>query len=160
MNSTAKILTGTAIGAGVIALFSYFGKMRRAQVELEVIPQAFIHSVSLDGLVIKVNAILKNPTGASFSIKFPFIKVSHKDVVLGSSQVVDKDIKISAYGQVLIDSMMVQVPVLSFFSTGYDVVKALGNKEPVSLLVKIITTIDLGWSKVPYEFAKEIVLKK
>lgn len=160
MGTFTKILTGTAIGAGVIAAFSYFSRMNRAKVQLEVIPSAFIHSLSWDGLTIRVNAILKNPTAASFKVKFPFIKVSYKDIALGSSQVIDKDITIPAYGQVVIESMMVQINTISFLSAAYDVIKALNNKEPVSLVVQIITTIDLGWSKIPYESKMEVTIKK
>ncbi len=160
MASINKIIIGTAIGAGVIALISYFSKMRRASAQLEVIPNANIHSLSWTGLKIRVDAILKNPTAASFKVKFPYIKVSHKDTPLGSSQTIDKDISIPAYGQVVINDMMVEISTLSFFSIAYDIIKALNNNEPVALTVEIITTIDLGWSKIPYDEKKEIILKK
>ncbi|WP_438940112.1 hypothetical protein [Chitinophaga hostae] len=160
MSAITKIVTGTAIGAGVVALVSYFARLRRTGIHLEVIPKANIHSLSWNGLTIRVDAILKNPTGSSFSVKFPFIKVSHKDVVMGSSQVIDKDITIPAYGQVMIERIMIEMPPLSFFSVAYTVIKALNNKEPVSLLVQIITTINLGWSKVPFDYKSEITLRK
>lgn len=151
---------GTAIGAGVIALISYFSRMRRASAQLEVIPNANIHSLSWTGLKIQVDAILKNPTAASFKVKFPYIKVSHKDTLLGSSQAINRDISIPAYGQVVINDMMVEISTLSFFSVTYDLIKALNNNQTIALTVQIITTIDLGWSKIPYEEKKEITLKK
>lgn len=160
MSAAGKIIAGTAIGAGVVALISYFARLRRTGVQLEVIPKANIHSLSWNGLTIRVDAILKNPTGSSFSVKFPFVKVSHKDVVLGSSQVVDKDIAIPAYGQVMIERIMIEMPPLSFLSVAYDVIKALNNKEPVALVVQLVTTIDLGWSKVPFDYKTEITLRK
>jgi hypothetical protein len=160
MASINKLIMGTAIGAGVVALVSYFANMRRASATLEVISTANIHSLSWSGLTIRVDAILKNPTAASFSVKFPYVKVSHKGTILGSSQVINKDIKIPAYGQVLIDSIMVEINTLSFFSIAYDLIKALNNKEPLALLIEIITTIDLGWSKLPYDLKKEVTLKK
>ena len=160
MASVNKLIMGTAIGAGVVALISYFANMRRASVQLEVIPNASIHSLSWTGLTIRVDAILKNPTAASFKVKFPYIRVIYKDTTLGSSQVINKDISIPAYGQVVIDKMMVEISTLSFFSVAYDIIKALNNKEPVALTAQIITTIDLGWSKIPYDEKKEIILKK
>lgn len=160
MATLNKVILGTAIGAGVVALIRYFANMNRASVQLEVIPNAAIHSLSWTGLTIRVNAILKNPTAASFKVKFPYIKILHKDVILGSSQVVDKDISIPAYGQVVIDSMMIEIPTLSFLSVAYTIIKALNNKEPVALVVQTITTIDLGWSKIPFEHKQEITLKK
>lgn len=160
MASINKIIMGTAIGAGVIALIRYLVNMRRASAHLEVIPTANIHSISWTGLKIRVDAILKNPTAASFWVKFPYIRVSHKDTTLGSSQVVNKDIQVPAYGQVVIQDMMIEINTISFFSVVYDMIKALNNNETIALTVQIITTIDLGWSKLPYEMKKEINLKK
>ncbi len=160
MASLNKIILGTAVGAGIIAVISYFARMKRASVQLEVIPSAAIHSVNLTGLKIKVNAILKNPTAASFKVKFPYIKISHQGTTLGSSQVINKDIEIPAYGHVVIDDMMVEIGVISALSVAYDAIKALINKESIILTVQTITTIDLGWSKIPYDDKKEITLKK
>lgn len=160
MGAATKILAGTAVGAGIVAAISYFSRLQRAQVQLEVVPNASIHSLSWTGLTIRVDATLKNPTGAGFKVKFPYLKVTHKDTILGSSQVVNKDISIPAYGQVVIDSMLVEISTLSFFSMAYDIIKALNNKEPVTLGIETITTIDLGWSKIPYSNKMEITLKK
>lgn len=154
-----KVVAGTAIGLGVIAGVVYIARIRRAGVQLQVIPNANIHQLSLDGLTIRVDALLKNPTGASFKIKYPFIEITHKDVLAGSSQVVNKDIKIPAYGQVLIKDMMVKIPVLSFFSVMYDVVKALLNKKAIVFNVGVITTIDLGWTQLPFEHKQDLTLK-
>ena len=154
-----KVIAGTAIGAGLIAGIIYFAKIKRAGVQLQVIPNANIHQLSLEGLTIRVDALLKNPTGASFRIKYPFIEITHKGVLAGSSQVVDKDIKIPAYGQVLIKGMMVKVPVLSFFSVMYDVVKSLLNKGAIVFNVGVITTIDLGLTQIPFEHKQDLTLK-
>ncbi|MFB6453794.1 hypothetical protein ACE38W_00880 [Chitinophaga sp. Hz27] len=160
MATLNKIIMGTAIGAGVVAVFSYFARIRRASVQLEVIPNANIHTLSLTGLTIRIDAVLKNPTAAAFSVKFPYVKITHKGTLLGSSQVINKDIRIPAYGQVVINEIMVEMPPLSFFSVAYDIIKTLNNKQSIVLTVQTLTTIDLGWSKIPYEDKKEITLKK
>lgn len=158
--SAGKILAGAAIAGGAIAGGSYFYNMRRASVQLEVIPKAYLHSLSWSALTIRVDALLKNPTRASFKVKFPYIRLMYGDTLIGSSQIIDKDIKIPQYGQVVIDSMMVEVPVLSIVSSVYSVVKALYAKEPVKLKAMVITTINLGWSRIPYDSSTDIVLKK
>ena len=160
MSLTNKVIAGTVIGAGAIALIAYFNRISRAQVQLQVIPNASIYQLSLEGLTIKVDALLKNPTGASFKIKYPFIELTHKNVLVGSSQVINKDVKIPAYGQVLIKDMMVQIPVLSFFSVVYDMVKSLTNKQSIVFTVGVITTVDLGWSQVAYEHKQDLTVKK
>ncbi len=160
MSLTNKIIAGSVIGIGAIATIAYLNRINRAQVQLQVIPNASIYQLSLDGLTIKVDALLKNPTGASFRIKYPFIELTHKNILVGSSQVINKDIKIPAYGQVLIKDMMVKIPVLSFFSVVYDMVKSLMNKQSIVFTVGVITTVDLGWTQVAYEHKQDLTIKK
>ena len=160
MSLTNKVIAGTIIGAGTIAAIAYFRSLNRAQEQLQVIPNASIYKIGLDGMTVKVDALLKNPTGASFYLKYPFIELTHKNLLVGSSQVVNKDIKIPAYGQVLIPNMMVNIPVLSFFSVVYDIVKSLMNKQSIVFSVAVITTLDLGWTQVAYEHRQDLTLKK
>ena len=154
-----KIIAGTAIGAAVIAGISYMSKLQRAQVQLQIVPSIYVHKVSLQGLVIRIDALLKNPTAASFTIKYPFIEIMHKETLIGSSQAINKDIVIPAFGQVLIKDMMVDVPVLNFFSLISDLILSINNKEPVVLNVGVITTVKLGWSQVSYEHKQDLTLK-
>jgi hypothetical protein len=158
--STSKIVTGAVIVTGAIAGGSYLYNIRRASVQLEVIPKAYIHTLNWDGLTIRVDALLKNPTRARFKVKFPYIRLRYKDAIIGTSQVVNKDIQIPSYGQVVIDSMMVNIPVLSIASGIYQIVKSLYAKEPITFKAEVITTIDLGWSQVPYTSDADITLKR
>jgi hypothetical protein len=158
--STGKLLAGAVILGGAVAGGSYFYNMRRASVQLEVIPKAYIHSLSWTALTIRVDALLKNPTRASFKVKFPYIRVTYDNSLLGSSQVIDKDIQIPAFGQVVIDSMMVELPVISIVSSAYSIIKALFEKKTIKLNAEVITTIDLGWSRIPYSSPTEITIKK
>src|SRR5690242_2310545 len=142
--STGKLLVGAVVVGGAVAGGSYFYNMRRASVQLEVIPKAYVHSLNWNGLTVRVDALLKNPTRAHFKVKFPYIRLTYGDDLMGSSQVIDKDIQIPAYGQVVIDSMMVEIPVLSIAGSVYRIVKALYAKEPIRLKAQVITTINLG----------------
>jgi len=160
MSTANKVLAGTVIGAGAIAAIAYLKNIKRAQAQLEIIPVINIHQISLEGLTVRVDALLKNPTGASFKIKYPFVKLNHKEALLGSSQAVNKDIKIPAFGQVMIKDIMIKVPVLSFFSVGYDIIKALMNKQPITLTISVITTADLGVTQVAIEHKQDMTLKK
>ncbi len=160
MSITNKIIAGTVLGAGAVAVIAYFKNINRAQAQLQVIPNASIYQLSLEGLTVKVDALLKNPTGASFKIKFPFIQLTHKNVLVGSSQVVNKDIKIPAYGQILIKDMMVKIPVLSFFSVVYDMVQSLLSNQSIVFTIAVITTVNLGWTEVAFEHKQDLTVKK
>ena len=155
-----KVLTATLLGGGLIAGYSYYLKMKKTQAELEVVPDASLYQVNLNGITIRIDLLLKNPTKGSFSMKFPFVKLKYKDSLVGSSEVIDKEIKIPAYGQAKIDKILVNVPILSIFSVSSSILKAIQSKEEVKITATLITTIDLGLTKLPFEESHEITLKK
>lgn len=154
-----KIVTGTLVGAGLIAGYNYIRNLKKAQAELEIVPNAYLHQLSFEKIIIRVDVLMKNPTKGSFSIKFPFLKILYQDSTVGSSQAINKDIKIPAYGQVMIDKILVEIPVVNFFNTAASVLKEIENKKPVKLKIKVMTTVDLGWLKVPYDQAEEVTIK-
>lgn len=160
MRLATKILTGTVVGAGAIAGWSYVKNLKKAQAELVIMPNASIYQLGWDGLTIKVDVLLKNPTKGSFSVKFPFVTLLYKDATIGSSQVVNKEIKINQYGEVLIDKIMVQIHMTSAFSVIYSLIKTLFNKEAIQLTVRSLTHINLGWVVLPHENKTEVTVKK
>jgi hypothetical protein len=160
MSVLTKLLAGTVLGAGVVAGYSYIKRLGKTKAELEIQPKAMLHRINWNGIIIRVDVLMKNPTSGSFAIKFPFVKISYKDTTIGSSQVVNKDIIIPPHGQAQIEKIMVEIPVTSVFSLVYGLVKALYNKEAVHMSVKTMTTVDIGIAKVPYEETKEVIIKK
>ena len=160
MSVFSKILATSVIGAGAFAGWSYVKNLKKAQAELEVVPKASINQLSWDGLTIRLDVLLKNPTKGSFSIKFPFVKLLYKDTTIGSSEAIDKEIKIPAYGQAMIDKILVQIPLTNVFSIAFTLVKALIAGGSETLTVRTLTTINLGIIKMPYENKQEITIKK
>ena len=160
MSLAKKVIVGGILSASAIAGYTYYLKMKKTQAELEVVPDASLYQVNLNGITIRIDLLLKNPTKGSFSIKFPFVKLKYKDSLVGSSEVVNKDIKIPAYGQAKIDKILVSIPILSIFSISSSILKAIQSKEEVKITATLITTIDLGWTKLPFEEGHEITLKK
>ena len=66
MSLVTRILTGTVVSVGAIAGWSYLKNLKTASAELEVVPKASIHQLSWDGLTIRLDVLLKNPTKGSF----------------------------------------------------------------------------------------------
>lgn len=160
MSVLTKIIATSVIGAGAIAGWSYVKNLKKAQAELQVLPKASLYQLSWDGLTIRVDVLLKNPTKGSFSVKFPFVSLLYKDTTIGSSQAQNREIKIPQYGEVMIDSIMVQIPMISAFSVVFTLIKALFNKEAVALTVRTLTHINLGWVVLPYEAKQQVTIKK
>lgn len=155
-----NIVAFALLGGGLIVGYSYYVKMKKTTAELQVIPDASLHSVNWDGITIRLDIVLKNPTKGNFSIKFPFVKLTYKDALVGSSEVVNKDIEIPAFGQAKITKLLINIPMTSIFSVSTSILKAIQNKEQVKVNATMITTIDLGLVKVPFAESHEITLKK
>lgn len=151
MANWKKIIVGTGISAGIVGLVAYFSRLNRTSTELESVATAKLHSLKLDGLTIRIDVQLKNPTNSSFKIKFPFVKVLYKDKTIGTSQVINKDITIPAYSEAMVEAIMVKIPVTGLLSLGGGLFNVLTKKEAVNIAVKTISTIDLGWKQMPYE---------
>lgn len=155
-----KILIGAGVSGGIYAGYKYFSNLKRTSAELESVSSLKIHRLDLNGLIIRVDVQLKNPAGSAFKIKYPFVKLIYKDAMIGSSQVLDKDIQIKPFGEVHIDQIMINVPIMGIFSIGAGLHELLINKKPVKILCKTISTIDLGWQKIPYEKTQEQTLTR
>jgi len=160
VSKTDKAIALALVGGCVIVGYNYYLTMRKTQSDLEIVPTAGIHSINWDGIVIRLDLVLKNPTKGSFSIKFPFVKLSYKNALVGSSEVKNKDIKIPAYGEAKIEKLLVNIPILSIFSVSTSILKAIQSKEPVKITATLKTTIDLGLTKLPFEESHEVTLKK
>jgi hypothetical protein len=160
MSGSRKLITVALLGGGVIAGYSYYLKMKKTQAELEVIPEATIYQVNWEGITIRIDLLLKNPTKGNFSIKFPFVKLIYKGTTAGSSQAINKDISIPAYGQAKIEKILVHIPIMSIFTVSSSILKAIQSGEPIKLTAQFTTTIDLGLVTIPFEENHEVILKK
>lgn len=152
------IVTGTLLAGGLVGIAAFLWKLRRIQINLEAIPTASIYKVSLSGVTIRVDVLLKNPTKGSFSIKFPFIKLKYKGQVIGSSQVTNKDIVIPAYGEVMIDRIMIDIPLTSAFSVISSLIKSIQSKDKISMTVTILSIAMSGGLSMPFNKDFELTL--
>ena len=160
METWKKISLGTLIGGALIGGTVYLVRLNHVSAELETVPMIKIHKLDLTGLTIRADVQLKNPTRTALKIKFPFIKLVYKNTTIGSSQVLDKDISIPAFGEVVINEIMIKIPMLNIFSFSGGLIQAVQNKEAVKLDVKTLTTIDLGWKKVPFIKSDTVTLSQ
>jgi hypothetical protein len=156
-----KLWTKIGIGAGLaIAGLTYAMRMNRANAELVSMASAKIHKLDATGITFRVDLQLKNPTQQKLKIKYPFIKLLLKGTVIGTSQSVNKDIVIPAFGQVIVDKIMINVPLSGLFSIGMDVFKSIKDGRELKLTVTTISTIDLLFKKIPYTYPQEVTILK
>lgn len=160
MSLATKILTGTVLGASVIAGWTYLKNLKTTGAELEIVPKATIHQLSWNGLTIRLDVLLKNPSNGSFSLIAPFLKLLYKDTTIGSSTPLAKEFKVPAHGQVMIDNILVQIPMTNVFSVAFTLIKSLISGGTETLTIRTTTTINLGIIKLPYETKQDITIKK
>lgn len=156
MNNLTKIV----IGLGALVTGGYLFKVSRTHANLETEIKAKIHKLDFSGLTVRVDAKIKNPTEGSLKIKYPFVKLSHKGSTIGSSQAINQDISINKFGEVNIEAIMINIPILNLVTGAFDILKSLKAGNGIKFTVTIITTIDTMFSSIPFEKEQEIILKK
>ena len=158
MASIKKILLGLGIGGGVVAGGAYLWRLNKTSVNLEIVPTVKLHKLDLQGLILRIDVQMKNPTRTSLQLKFPFIKLLVKGSSIGSSQAVNQDIALPAFGEAKFEAIMIRIPMISLLSTAKGLLQAVQKGQPFRIEVTTMTTIDLGWKQIPFEKTNEVQL--
>lgn len=159
MKLWAKMLVGTAVGCGLY-ITAYARKMNKIKAELLVIPKVILHSITFNGIVLRVDVTFKNPNAGHFTIRFPFITVLFKGAVIGSSKLVNQEIVIPQYGEKTIEEIMITIPLDSLFSVVTALVKSIKSKESVTVTVRTKTTVNLVIKKVDIIDEQDVPLRQ
>lgn len=160
METWKKIAVGAGVGTAILAGASWLLRLNKTAVNLEVVPTAKIHKLDFSGVSIRVDLQLKNPTRSSFKLKYPFIKLSYKGDSIGSSQVVNQDIVLPAFGEAQIENVLIKIPMLNLFTSAGKVFTAINNNEAIQLEITTITSIDVGIKKIPFIKSNYFFLNK
>ncbi len=155
-----KVLIGLGLGTGAFAAYSYIMKLLRAAQQMQSVASVMIHSIDLTkGMTIRVDVRLKNPNDVAFKIKFPFVKILYKGAVIGTSQVINIDKPLPAFGEAVFEMIMINIPLLGLASTVIGVASSLLKGEAIQVSCTTISTIDIGWKQIPYEKTEDVILK-
>lgn len=153
------VLGAGAFATGGIGIYGF--RLKRFANKAEIISTVNVHKIALDGLTLRVDTIIKNPTGLGVTMKFPFVKLIYKDATIGTSVAVNKDVKIPKNGQTTLDPIMIQIPLFGLFSLGADLLKAIASSTPVKVLVKHSSSVLFGkMNVIPFSQSYEVNIKK
>lgn len=148
------------LGAGGLALavgVPYVLNLNRLSAELETATRISIYKLKLDGIVLAIEVILKNPTKGSISIKHPFVKMIYEEKVFATSEVQNEDITLKEFSQSTLPLIFVNLSWVNLATTLPSLLRKLRNNEPVSIQAKTITTIN---ENIPYSKEENIVIRK
>lgn len=114
-----------AAASGIIAAGRVFQMKKEADTIQTEITGA-IHSIKTNGLTIRLNVKLKNPSKTDFKFSFPFLKlVTGKGETIGSSQADDSIIELKAGTEQVLKPIMLTIPLSAILTLGLEVFKAL-----------------------------------
>lgn len=146
------------LGAGGLALavgVPYVINLNRLSNELETVTKVSIYKLKLDGLELKIEVLLKNPTKGSINLKYPFVKMISEGKVFATSEVKDQDIALKQFAQTMLPPLFVNISWLNLATTLPSLLKKIRNNEPVTILAKTITTIN---GEIPYSKEETITV--
>jgi hypothetical protein len=157
--SLKRILVGTAISGAILGGWTYFRRLGRTSAQLQTVTRVSVFKINLKGLTLQIDVNIKNPSQAGFKIKFPFVKLGYKGQIIGTSQSVNQDITVPAYGEAVASKIMIVIPIMGLFSIGGGLIAAIQSGGAVNVEVTTITTIDLGIKKLPYQKTETVTIK-
>lgn len=155
MNTLTKILLGT----GVVVTGGYLLRLGRASANIESELFVKVHSVNTSGVIIRVDAKLKNPTDGSLKFKYPFINIYYNNVGIATSQAVNEDITLPKYGEANINNILIRIPIADALSVSFDLIKSLLLKKEVKVNIQIATSVYTPFSSIPFHKDIEKIIK-
>jgi len=146
------------LGAGALATLygaSYLLKLNRFSQELETVTKASIHKVSMQGIDIKIDVTLKNPSGGSVKVKQPFVKMIYNKSTIVSSQMENVNIEVPKFSEVKMKPIDINIGFMTLATKVPALLKEYRDTGQINLVVETITTIN---DKLPYKKVDNITL--
>jgi len=148
----------TGIGAAVAGIV-WFSKramnLTNTKAELDTVINPRVHSINLQGIVVRVDVKVKNPKKTGFTMSFPYVKILYGENVVGSSNAVDKKITVPGYGEALIDAIMIQITPLSLLGTAFNLLKEVVVQGKTVLFKAVVTSDVQIASNLTYPYKQE-----
>lgn len=143
------------LGLAGLAGGIYLLKLGRLARELEISSKVRIHKVTLSGVQVRADVVLKNPTSGTVRVKHPFVKLIYGDRTLGTSVVQNQDYQLPGYGELAMKPVDFQLDFLALASGAPGLLLEYRSKKTISLTVKIITTIN---GSIPIDHEENITI--
>lgn len=146
------------ISAGTLAALygaSYLLKLNRLSNELETVTKASIHKVSIQGIDLRIEVTLKNPSGGTVRVKQPFVKMIHNKATVVSSQMENVNIDVPKFSEVVMKPIDINIGFLTMAMKVPALLKEYRDTGQINMVVETITTIN---DKLPYKKVDNIVL--
>ncbi|MBQ4818869.1 hypothetical protein J8M14_02285 [Aquimarina sp. MMG016] len=148
------------IVGGLATFFSirYLSRLQKASTNITSRIRVRIHKVNLTGIELKAMVQLQNPNPVALRLQHPFVRILHKNKLLGSSTVENAVIEIPENSQKDFDLHIQSAGWLTLIQIlGTEAVNQIRNGKPIQLNIQaqIITRIN----GLPYEQTDTMTLQ-
>lgn len=158
---TTALVLGTAAGAGLLYWISTeILPKKKVGDNLDTVTKVNVHSIKTNGVTLRVDVILKNPTEGSLTIKQPYIKLKYGTKDLGTSKIENKLVTIAPYSETPMDPIYFTIPLISLFAIGSALSKALKDPKGATITATIMSGIKLGSKYKSYSRTEDFHLKR
>ena len=147
------------IAGGVVGLFSlrYLARLTRAGGSITSRVRLSVHKVSLTGLELEAVVELQNPSPVSLSLQHPFVRIFHRERLLGSSRLENRTLDIAPNSQKTFSLRIASAGWLTLIQVlGQSAGTRIRTGNPISLELK--TLVSTRVNGLPYEKAETIKL--
>lgn len=153
-----NIVTGVIIGAVGLTVW---GLSRLSRIGNNIVTEikGRVFSIDITRIVLALDVLIKNPSNGRAMVQHPFIKISYRDSVIASSELVNKEIIIDPLSQTSINNIKIPVQYLSLGSLAGEMIKKLKDrKHPITLQVTVQTSAIVLGVKIPYTNTQDVTI--
>lgn len=125
---------GWWVGLGTVAVGAlgiYFWRLYQFGEQLVVTPRIEVYKVTLDGIMLRVNVTLKNPTSSSVMLQHPFVEIFHEGSLVATSKTSNAEKVIQKSSETKLDPIEITVSLASL----PDILTRLMTTDQLSLEV-------------------------
>jgi hypothetical protein len=130
----------------VLKAVNYFSGIKKTGDKLETTTKVRLLPIKIGSLsfTLQIDVTLKNPTEGELTIRQPYVKVLFNNKEIGTSQLSNKTIDISAYSPKELDPIFLTIPATGLLTLGDGIFKVLLKKQPATITTLTTTSVKIG----------------
>ena len=125
---------------------------------LQISHKLKVSNLSLKGITLTIDVVLKNPTGSSMKIQYPFLSVKLGDTLLASSVMKEDWIEIKPYSLTEIKDINFNLSILDELSIASNLLVPLTTGQPATIKAVTQTRVKFLFFHIPFTTEEDLVL--
>ena len=157
MGLGSKIIAGAGI-AGAAAAGITGVRLYRLSRLLQITYRLRVSSLSLKGVTLTIDVVMKNPTAGSLKLKYPFLTVMLGNTLLATSEMQNAWIDIKPYSVTEVNNITFNISTLQELGILASLLVPLTTGQPVTLRAITQTSVRFLFLHFPFTSEEDLVL--